>query len=204
PVTAIDPRLRDRIYNWARRRPAWASALGTLAIFVLVTVSGSVFHASVESHIVGNAYDQVDVWQEQRTELGQEIARLRKLLDDAQDPSATREALHDLYARDHVLSDMIRGIARGITGLTVYSPEDRAASILRGLFEEKINRLMTEDRLVEVRAYLESLRDVNDDNDLFNFSIEDREWIDQQLEEVERAQGVRSESGQHKSEPAIR
>ncbi|MEA3231710.1 MAG: serine/threonine-protein kinase [Thermodesulfobacteriota bacterium] len=205
PVTAIDPRLRDRFYNWVRRRPAWASALGTLAVFVLAIVSGFVFHASIENHIVGNAYDQIDVWQEQRTELGREISRLRKLLDNgSQDPSATRKTLHDLHARDHVLSDLIRGTARGITGLTVYSPEDRATSILRDLFEEKINRLMTEDRFVEVRASLESLKDVHDDNDLFNLSIEDRKWIDQHLKEVERAEGTRSESKQQKSEPVIR
>ena len=184
PVTACKPSLREHLFNWAWRRPALASTIGTLAIIGLLTLFGVLFHASFERHIVNEAYTQIDAWKAERMAIADEIKHLKALPYPTRDSELTREKLHLHGVRDQVLFDLIRGTARGITGMLVYVSDEPASIILHELFKEQINELLAQGKTVEARAYLEAARDVSEEQTIFEFVGKEREWIDQVLEKI--------------------
>ncbi len=188
PVTACTPSLREHFYNWVWRRPALASTVGTLAFLGVLAIFGMAFHASFERHLVGQAYAQIDTWKDERVVIAEEITRLSKLPSDIQDPLSAQEELQRLRIRDRVLFDLIRGTARGITGMLVYLSDDQAGLILQELFKEQINKFLDQGRMTEAQAYLEAVREVSEQHTIFEHVLKDREWIDQLLDQLSTAQ----------------
>ena len=188
PVTACKPSLREQLFNWVWRRPALASTAGTLAFLGFLTIFGMAFHASFERHLVGQAYAQIDEWKSERVAIAEEIERLSELPPDHQDFSSTQKELQRLHIRDRVLFDLIRGNARGVTGMLVYLSDDQAEIVLSELFKEQINKLVDQGRVAEARAYLEASKEVSENQTIFKHVLKEREWIDQFLDELNSEQ----------------
>jgi len=134
PVSAIEQKLSDRLYNWARRRPTLAAVLATLALAVVVVGSAVGLQASVERHMVVRAYETIDGGIAEIARLDEEIEATRRQLAGATnglDQELLQERLFDLSARREESHKLVHTFAMAIIGFTVFSPEERARQIVR-------------------------------------------------------------------------
>ncbi len=155
-VSAIEPRLIDRISRWARRRPAAAASLGTLLVVVVLAGVAVGYQAAVERALVEDLYGVIDRIERNQARVEEGLAEIRLSLGDPtlsdEERASMTAVARSLDSLRETQSAMIRGMAYGITGLTIVSPERRSQEILR-------------------RDHLESIDSAIEDEDLLNAAV---------------------------------
>lgn len=188
PVSAVRPRVSDRLYNWARRRPVLASVLATLLFAVLVVGSGIAFQASVEHHRVERAYEEMD---RQRVE----IEQLDALIMDAQRSLAAagseeeRDRLEsvivDLQARREATRTVMLGNAAAIIGFTAFTPEERARTVVRDALLDDIERWVADGDLARAEVTLRYALTSIERGNALRWSSDQRRHLETQLAAVQ-------------------
>jgi len=191
PVSAIPPRLTDRLYNWARRRPALASSLATLAVVAAITAAGAAFQASVENLMVQQMYEVLDERLAEIKLIDAEMERASEALGRAAEDSAEqfrlRRELETLESRRDVEDGIVRGLAWAIMGYTIFSPEARAREITRNAYLSSISDALEVGDYIHARVQINyALADVSDQN-FMDFKETQIAWLNERLAEVERA-----------------
>ncbi len=189
PVSAIEPRLADRVVNWSRRRPRLAAALVTLVAAMVALMLGTALQASVENARVARGYQHIEVIEANLEKTGTEIATLVERRGRAQTPAEEKDIerrLAELEAEYEMEEKEKLTIALAITGFTIFSPEQRARRIVR---ESILNGIQEH---VEVGDYFRARAGINfalrfsEEDNVFAFSEEEYEFLQAELAEIER------------------
>ena len=189
PVSAIEPTKIEKLANWSRRRPRLAATLATLAAVLVVATLATAFQASVENARVANGYGFIDTVEEELATIEAEITELTGQTADLE-PGPERlvieNRLADLQARFEMAEQDRMAISLAITGFTILSPEQRAREIVRqSVFEDIEEHIATGD-FYRARAGVQFALRYSKDGNIFNFSEEDHDFLQQQLPMIER------------------
>jgi len=189
PVTAIEPTRLEKVANWSRRRPRLAATVATLAAVLVISVLATAFQASVENARVANGYGFIDEVEEQLVGIGVEMAGLleqRKTLEPGLERQVIENRLADLQAQFEMAEKDRMAISLAITGFTILSPEQRAREIVRQSIFDDIEEHNAIGDFYRARAGVRfALRYYGGDN-IFSFSEEDHDLLQQQLSMIER------------------
>jgi serine/threonine protein kinase len=189
PVTAIEPTWFEKLANWSRRRPRLATTLATLAVVTVIAALAAAFQASVENARVATGYGYIDEVNEQLENMESEIARLttqRANLGPGADRTAIDNRLAELEAEFEMVEKDRMAIALAITGFTILSPEERARGIVRQSIFDDIKEHTAVGDYYRARAGIRFALRYLEDGNIFSFSEEDREVLQDRLTEVER------------------
>jgi serine/threonine protein kinase len=189
PVSAIEPTKIEKLANWSRRRPRAAATLATLFAVVVVAIFATAFQASVENARVATGYGYIDEIEDGLKEKKSEMAGLLDQLE-VLDPGPKRQAaenrLADLEAQFEMDEKDRMALALAITGFTVLSPEQRAREIVRqSIFDDIEEHIATGD-FYRARAGTQFALRYYGGGNIFSFSEEDHDFLEQQLSMVER------------------
>ena len=189
PVSAIEPRLVDRVANWSRRRPRLVAIGVTLAAVAVALMLGAALQASVENARVARAYQHIEEIEGNLEKIEIEIATLIDRRERAQTPIERNEITRRLaeLEADFEMEEKTRlAIAMGITGFTILSPEERATRIVRESILDDIQEHVEVGDYLRARAQIRfALRFFEGDN-VFGFSDEEYELLQAKLAEIER------------------
>jgi hypothetical protein len=155
PVSAIEPRLVDRLVAWSRRRPRLASVAATLAAVTLLALTVAAYQLTMERHLLGEAYSGIDRLQAEIAGSQRQLDEIATELAITTDPErigSLQRAARQITARVDAQRDILQAMALAVMGFNILSPEQRAQAIVR-------ERLLAEvDELVE-RGDLEGARE---------------------------------------------
>jgi hypothetical protein len=189
PVTAINPRLRDRVANWSRRRPVTASVLATLLLVSIIAGGALSAQTAMESYLVNRAYEQIEVAQSEMARLDREIALAESEMAEVAWPGRRPlgERVAELRSLHAVHQDEVRSLATAITGFTLFSPDERARAILRQDWFGRIDLLLEEGRHVAAKAHIERLLLSYERRNFFGLTESDAAELQAALAEIEQA-----------------
>ncbi|MBD3857649.1 MAG: serine/threonine protein kinase [Acidobacteria bacterium] len=189
PVSAIEPTKIEKLANWSRRRPRLAATLATLAVVLVVSVLATAFQASVENARVATGYGFIDEIEANLTKIETETAGLleqRENLEPGAEKRMIENQLADLQAQFEMAEQDRMAISLAITGFTILSPEQRAREIVRqSVFEDIEEHIATGD-FYRARAGVQFALRYFEGGNIFNFSEEDHDFLQQQLPMIER------------------
>jgi serine/threonine protein kinase len=189
PVSAIEPTKIEKLANWSRRKPRLAATMATLAAVLVVATLATAFQASVENARVANGYGFIDDVEERLAEIEAEILELmeqRSKLDTGPELLVIENRLADLQARFEMAEKDRMSIALAITGFTILSPEQRAREIVRQSIFDNIEEHIATGDFYRARAGIQFALRYFEGGNIFNFSEEDRDFLQQQLPMIER------------------
>ena len=198
PVSAIEPRLADRVANWSRRRPRLAAALVTLAAVMVALMLGTALQASVENTRVARGYQYIKEIEANLAEMGAEIATLVERRGRTQTPAEERDIerrLAELEAEYEMGQKEKLTIALAITGFTILSPEQRARRIVRESILNDIREHVEVGDYFRARAGINLALRFSEKDNIFAFSEEENELLQAELTEIER----KIEAAEHSS-----
>jgi hypothetical protein len=189
PVTAIEPTKSERLANWSRRRPRLAATLATLAVVLVVSVLATAFQASVENARVATGYGFIDEIEADLAKIEAETGGLleeRKNLEPGPERQVIENQLADLQARFEMAEKDRMALALAITGFTILAPEQRAREIVRqSIFDDIEEHIATGD-FYRARAGVQFALRYHEGGNIFSFSEENTEFLQQQLSLIER------------------
>lgn len=189
PVSAIEPRLVDRVANWSRRRPRSAAVGATLAVVVAVLMLGTAVQASVENARVDRAYNYIGEIEIDLQNMETEIAALVERRGRALTPTDRRNIDRRLAVLEAEFKSEQKerlAIALAITGFTILSPEQRARRIVRESILSGIEEHIRNGDYFRARAGVNSALRFFEGNNVFGFSDEEYDLLQDQLAEIER------------------
>jgi serine/threonine protein kinase len=189
PVSAIEPTKIEKLSNWSRRRPRLAATLATLAVVLVVSVLATAFQASVENARVATGYGFIDEIEADLAKIEAEtggLLELRKNLEPGPERQVIENQLADLQARFEMAEKDRMATSLAITGFTILSPEQRAREIVRqSIFDDIEEHIATGD-FYRARAGVQFALRYYQGNNIFSFSEEDHDLLQQQLSMIER------------------
>ncbi len=189
PVSAIEPTKVEKLGNWSRRRPRLAAMLATLAVVLVVAALATAFQASVENARVAKGYGFIDDIEENLAGIEIELAGLseqRESLEPGPERRAIENRLADLQAEFEMAEKDRMALSLAITGFTILSPERRAREIVRqSIFGDIEEHLATGD-YYRARAGIRFALRWFEGGNLFDFSEEDHDLLQEKLAAVER------------------
>jgi serine/threonine protein kinase len=189
PVSAIETTKTEKLANWSRRRPRLAAIAATLAVVLVVAVLATAFQASVENARVATGYGYVDEIEENLTRIEAEMDSLveqRELVDPGPRRQVIENRLADLQAEFEMAEKDRMALALAITGFTILSPEERARKIVRQSIFEDIEEHISQGDLYRARAGIRFALRYFGGGNIFSFSTEDHELLQEQLTAIER------------------
>ncbi len=187
-VSAIQPRLSDRLAKWSRRRPRLASTGATLIVVAVVAILGSLMFASFENALVARAYDAIEAETDRIGALEHKLKDLETRHDAAVSDSEKADLAQMLHAVEADLEAERAArlaTAMAITGFTIFSPEDRARRIVRESLYEKVGQHLEAGDLQRARAQVELGLRFYEKRNIFAFSDEEHEGLRRKLEEID-------------------
>jgi serine/threonine-protein kinase len=171
PVSAIRPRLVDRLAKWVRRRPVAASVLATL-LLVAVGLAGYLgVQAHTERRLLGYGFERVDALRSEIDRIEAEIEDVRGQLAAAAPADRRRlvQRLAELEAQGTVKHWDLRGVLMAIIGRTIYSPDERALVLARQQTLRLIDVLLEHDDHLTAREFIEATLAQADDRNVLRF-----------------------------------
>jgi len=189
PVTAIEPTKFEKLANWSRRRPRLAATIATLAAVLVVAVLATAFQASVENARVATGYGFIDEIEADLAKIEAETGDLleqHKNLKPGPERQVIENQLADLQARFEMAEKDRMATSLAITGFTILSPEQRAREIVRqSIFDDIEEHIATGD-FYRARAGVQFALRYYQGSNIFSFSEEDHDLLQQQLSMIER------------------
>jgi serine/threonine protein kinase len=189
PVSAITPTKLEKLANWSRRRPRLAAIVATLAVVLVVAVLATAFQASVENARVATGYGFIDEIEGSLTEIETEMAGLlqqRENLEPGPERQVIENRLADLQAEFEMAEKDRMAISLAITGFTILSPEQRAREIVRQSIFDDIEEHIAIGDFYRARAGIKFALRYYEGRNIFTFSEEDHELLEERLAAVER------------------
>jgi serine/threonine protein kinase len=188
PVSAVSPRLVDRIVNWSRRRPATASVLATITGVAALAALVIGAQASVENALVASGYQRIDAALDRAAELDARLMDLSSTLDATSGPEARRLLEHRsraLAAERDVERDLASSAAMAILGFTVFSPDERAQEIVRDQWLRDIDGLIADGHVYQAEAKVRAALRIHEQGGLLRFSETDVRQLEDRLRRIE-------------------
>jgi len=189
PVTAIEPTKTEKLANWSRRRPRLAATIATLAVVLVVAVLATAFQASVENARVATGYGFIDEIEDRLTAIEAEMPGLssqRDSLEPGPERRLIENRLADLQAEFEMAEKDRMSISLAITGFTILSPEQRAREIVRQSIFDDIEEHIAIGDFYRARAGVQFALRYYEGRNIFTFSEEDYELLQEKLAAVER------------------
>jgi serine/threonine protein kinase len=189
PVSAIEPTKTEKLANWSRRRPRLAATIATLAVVLVVAVLATTFQASVENARVATGYGFIDEIEERLMAIETEMPGLsakRDNLEPGPERRLIENRLTDLQAEFEMAEKDRMSISLAITGFTILSPEQRAREIVRQSIFDDIEEHIAIGDFYRARAGVRFALRYYEGRNIFTFSEEDHELLQQKLAAVER------------------
>ena len=189
PVSAIEPTRLEKLANWSRRKPRLATTIATLAVVLVVAVLATALEAAVENARVANGYGIIDEVEEQLATFEAEMADLAEQCENLE-PGPQRQVIENQLAGLQAEFEMAEkdrmAISLAITGFTILSPEQRAREIVRqSIFDDIEGHIATGD-FYRARAGIRFALRYYGGGNIFSFSEEDHEFLQQQLSMIDR------------------
>jgi hypothetical protein len=201
PVSAIEPRLVDRVVSWSRRRPRLATALATIVAVLVILGFAAAFQASVENARVAQGYAYLDEIEGRLAEIRLEAEDLRKRDTqgiDALERERIESRLAVLEAEQEVAEQERMAVGLAVTGFTLLAPDRRATAVVRDSILDQVHTHLRTGDYYRARAHIESALRHFEGRNVFGFSDDDFELLQQELAEVEReiavAEGVKTDT----------
>ena len=189
PVSAIEPTKIEKLANWSRRRPRLAATVATLAVVLVVAVLATAFQASVENARVATGYGFIDEIEDRLAAIKAEMPGLsaqRESLEPGPERRLIENRLADLQAQFEMAEKDRMSISLAITGFTILSPEQRARKIVRQSIFDDIEEHIAIGDFYRARAGINFALRYSEDRNIFTFSEEDHELLQEKLTAVER------------------
>lgn len=189
PVSAIEPTKGEKLANWSRRRPRLAATLATLSVVLVIAALATAFQASVENARVANGYSFIDEVEEQLSAFEAEMAILveqRENLEPGPETQMIENRLADLQAQFEMAEKDRMAISLAITGFTILSPEQRAREIVRQSIFDNIEEQIATGDFYRARAGVQFALRYFGGGNIFSFSEEDHDFLQEKLATVER------------------
>ena len=135
PVSAVRPRVVDRVANWIRRRKPAAAALVTLALAALGVAGFSLSRSYLDARTLRSMFVLVEESRGDIERLQADVAGVRTSIEaaggDTEEGRLRGQALADLEARLEVKQWELRGRLGAVIGLTLASPDPLATQMAR-------------------------------------------------------------------------
>jgi hypothetical protein len=193
PVTAVRPRLVDRLGNWARRRPVIAAVLATLLVVGAILAVDAAILAGTEAKIVEGAYERIDGFQAEIDGIDEQMEVMRSRLASggrsAEERAALEARLAMLQAKREVLEEQTERTAMGIVGFTFFSPEKRARGILKDALHRDIEEAIADEDLTRATATLDLAVEMCGGKNVFGLTPEECATCRMKLDMLEDLQG---------------
>jgi len=189
PVSAVAPTKLEKFANWSRRRPRLAAILATLAVVIVISALATAFQASVENARVATGYGFIDEIEEQLKEIEAEmpgLLELRENLGPGPERQVIENRLSGLQAEFEMAEKDRMAISLAITGFTILSPEQRAREVVRVSILEDIEEHIRVGDYYRARAGIHFALRYYEGGNIFDFSEEDSEFLQEKLAAVER------------------
>jgi len=189
PVSAIEPTKIEKLANWSRRRPRLAATVATLAVVFVVAILATAFQASVENTRVATGYGFIDEIEERLMAIEAEMPGLsaqRDNLEPGPERRLIENRLADLQAEFEMAEKDRMSISLAITGFTILSPEQRARKIVRQSIFDDIEEHIAIGDFYRARAGIKFALRYYESRNIFTFSEEDHDLLQERLGVVER------------------
>ena len=205
PVSAIEPTKFEKLANWSRRKPRLAATLATVAAVLVVAILATAFQASVENARVARGYGYIDFVEDRLAEMETEISSVleqRNSLEPGPERQVFENRLADLQARFEMAEQDRMAISLAITGFTILSPEQRAREIVRQSIFDNIEEHIATGDFYRARAGIKFALGYLEDGNIFSFSEEDHDFLEQQISMVEREIEINERAAHEAAEAA--
>jgi serine/threonine protein kinase len=189
PVSAVAPTKLEKFANWSRRRPRLAAILATLAVVIVISALATAFQASVENARVATGYGFIDEIEERLMEIEVEMPGLleqRESLEPGPERQVIENQLADLQAEFEMAEKDRMALSLAITGFTILSPEQRARRVVRESIFENVDEHIRAGDFYRARAGIRFAIRYSEGGNIFHFSEEDSEFLQEKLAAVER------------------
>jgi serine/threonine-protein kinase len=194
PVSAIRPRLVDRVGKWIRRNRVAASAAATLLVAAVAVAGYLGTKAHLNRRMVDSALALVEVDRQEIAALDREARQIEEqLLQAGLDPGMRQpleDRLSDLDARITVKAIDNRSRMAAVIGATMPSPDPRALTLFRGQTRTVIEELLEIEDYALARAFLLSALERFERGNPIGYSREEIDRMRALLGEIESRQPV--------------
>jgi len=158
-VSAIAPRVRDRVRNWMRRHPRQSAAAVTLAAALLLVGALFAYQAATDRLIVERGWGAFQEAQRAVDELQPEVARLTDQLargiPDASERRRTEYQLVELQKRLDLKRSDVKAMLGLMLGQSFLRPDDRVTRTLTSHMHEAIEQAFRDEDYVFVKVLVE-------------------------------------------------
>ena len=191
PVSAVRPRLVDRLGSWARRRPAVAAALATLFAGGLLVGSWLGMQAAARRTLLAAGLAEI---AEQRTTLDRlepELAAVERQLNADRLPIDERVRLEtgraELNARRAASNERMRAMFSALLGLTIGAPDPEVQREARNHMLEVVERRLGESDPFRAKATIEWLLEGVSRRNPLGFDARERAQLEAALAQADAA-----------------
>ena len=188
PVSAVEPTRLEKLANLARRRPRLATVLATLVVVLIIGAFATAFQASVENARVATGYAVLDDIENRLAEITPEIDGLlerRNHTEAGPERQTIEHRLAELEVEFEMAEQERMAIGLAITGFTILSPEQRARGVVRDAIWKDIREHIAVGDFYRARAEIQFALRYFEKGNLFGFSEDDYEALEEELAKVE-------------------
>ena len=158
PVSAIRPRLVDRLAAWSRRRPRLATAAATLTLVAVLLATVAGYQLTMEGRLLRNVYGHIDRVEGELAESHRELERLAAELGaetDAERVGELEQQFRRVEAKVDAQRDILQAMALSVTGFTLLSPDARAQRVVHEQLLVEIEELVQRGENAAARERIE-------------------------------------------------
>jgi serine/threonine protein kinase len=189
PVSAVQPRLVDRIGHWIQRNRIVAAVLGT-ALFVGLSAGAYLgLRAHLSRRIVNQIFDVVEATRAEIETLNLEAESVADELNRGRLDEQARRSLElrlaDLEARVAVKQIDNRSRLAAIVGFSLDAPDPRAVEQLRGQTFRFIDSLLEIEDLPLARAFVLSALESYERGNVLSYTQEEVRDLRRRQAEIE-------------------
>jgi serine/threonine-protein kinase len=158
PVSAVSPRLRERVIKWLRRHPQAAAALGTLVAALVVFGSIRGYRVAAERAAVERLWAQYQVIAADVDRLQSELDRTGPASTGATGVAAktAAQARNELRERLRLRTNDARSIAAAMLGLTRRRPDARVVGAMSARMRHDVSSALAEGDAVRAKVLAET------------------------------------------------
>ncbi|MCK5378550.1 MAG: protein kinase, partial [Acidobacteria bacterium] len=187
PVSAYSLRPVDRLVNWSRRRPRFATVAATLAVVLVAIGLGTAFQASVENTMVAGGYERIETIDRRLEDLQSQAEALlarKATAESGENLEVISKELALVEARMEAAEKAEVAVAMAITGFTIFSPDQQALEIIRDGLLDGVRDHVKAGNLEHAIAQIELALDFSRGQNLFGFSENEVGTLREELRKI--------------------
>jgi hypothetical protein len=192
PVSAVRPRLVDRVASWARRHPAVAATVGTVLIGGLLVALWLGMQAAARRTLLAAGLTEIGEHRATLDRLETELGTVGRSLDDGGSLSIDERVRletgrAELQARRAATNERMRAMFSALLGLTLATPDPEVQREAREHMFEVVERRFGESDPFRAKATVEWLLEGASKRNPLGLNAQERAQLERELARAETA-----------------